>query len=167
MNVLKVEYVYNDGSVVYAVYDATPIVCFVAGTKVLTETGLINIEDITAGMKVYSRNMETNQNELKEVLATSKRKVEMCTYEISVNGEKIESTGNHPFYVKGKGYVEASKLINGDILIDSNNNDHEISDIKIINNAETVTVYNLNVDDNHNYYVGQSKVLVHNAACRT
>ena len=41
--------------------------CFLAGTKVLTESGLKNIEDLKIGDYVYSINLDTNQKELKEI----------------------------------------------------------------------------------------------------
>ena len=43
-----------------------------------------------------------------------------------------------------------------------------IEAIELVNNSTTVTVYNMNVAGNHNYYVGDTMVLVHNAtACKT
>ena len=45
-------------------------VCFVAGTSVLTSSGYVAIEDITAGDKVWSENPETGEKELKEVVQT-------------------------------------------------------------------------------------------------
>lgn len=44
--------------------------CFVAGTKVLTENGYKNIEDIKISDKVYSYNLNNNELELKEVINT-------------------------------------------------------------------------------------------------
>ena len=167
-NIIKVVYEYNDGNIKYAVSEPTEIVCFVAGTKVYTETGLMNIEDIKEGMKVYSKNLATGENELKEVLGTSKRTIRTATYKVTVNGEVIESTDNHPYYVKNKGFVEAKDLVKGDILVDANGVEHTIEAIELVNNSTTVTVYNMNVAGNHNYYVGDTMVLVHNAtSCMT
>ena len=70
----------NDGSGVTQIYGVMVRLCFSKGTKVLTEYGLMNIEDISAGMNVYSMNMETNTIELKEVIEVFKNEVftNMC-----------------------------------------------------------------------------------------
>lgn len=41
--------------------------CFIAGTLVLTESGLVKIEDIKPGDKVYAYDEKTNKKQLKEV----------------------------------------------------------------------------------------------------
>ena len=166
-NIIKVVYEFKNGDIKYAVSAPTEIACFVAGTKVYTESGLMNIEDVKEGMKVYSRNLETGANELREVLATSVRTIRTATYKVTVNGEVIESTDNHPYYVKGKDFVEAKDLVKGDVLVDANGEEHIIESVELIDNSNVVTVYNMNVEGNHNYYVGDSMVLVHNAGCPT
>ena len=149
---------------VYALYN-TDKVCFVAGTKVLSENGLINIEDIKAGMKVYSYNEETNQVELNEVKNTFINYVDYDMCKVYIENEVIESTNKHPYYVKGKGWTEARYLQTGDILITSENKEVEIKNIEIVKHTgnELKEVYNMEVNNNHNYYVGDSKVLVHNS----
>ena len=69
-------------------------------------------------------------------------------------------TGEHPFYVEGKQWVKAKDLKLEDEL-------KNISGAKIVVVAvEKLTiekeVYNIEVDGNHNFYVGKGKVLVHN-----
>ena len=81
---------------VYALYN-TQKVCFVAGTKVLSENGLINIEDIKKGMKVYSYNEETKQVEVNEVKSTFINYVDYDMYKIYIENEIIESTNKHPY----------------------------------------------------------------------
>ena len=52
-------------------YEKTPNpVCFVAGTMVLTASGLIAIEKIRAGNQVISTNADTFETEVKTVLET-------------------------------------------------------------------------------------------------
>ena len=164
--ILKVEYTLSDGSIIYAVSEnETPSVCFVAGTQVLTENGLCNIENITKGMKVYSRNISTGENELKSVLATCKNTVKTPIYEIDLGLDTIKSTGNHPYYVRGRGFVEAKDLCVGDVLVSLDNIEIIIKGIKITLSEDAINVYNLKVEDNSNYFVGETNVLVHNANC--
>mgnify|MGYP004575777093 CR=1 FL=1 len=148
---------------VYALY-TTQKVCFVAGTKVLSENGLINIEDIKKGMKVYSYNEETNQIELNEVKNTFINYVDYDMCKIYIKDEVIESTNKHPYYIKSKGWTEARYLQIGDILINSEGKEIEIENIETVkyDGNELKKVYNIEVNNNHNYFVGENKVLVHN-----
>lgn len=78
--------------------------CFVAGTIVSGEY----IEDIKVGDFVNSFNHKTNSVEKKKVLAVSKRwhKEDLT----NIDDGLIISTLNHPIYIYGKGYIEASKV---------------------------------------------------------
>ena len=148
---------------VYALYN-TQKVCFVAGTKVLSENGLINIEDIKKGMKVYSYNEETKQVEVNEVKNTFINYVDYDMYKIYIENEIIESTNKHPYYIKNRGWIEARDLQIGDILITPENKEIEIKNIEIVKYVgnKLKEVYNIEVNNNHNYFVGENKVLVHN-----
>ena len=148
---------------VYALY-TTQKVCFVAGTKVLSENGLINIEDIKKGMRVYSYNEETNQIELNEVKTTFINYVDYDMCKIYIKDEVIESTNKHPYYVKGKAWTEARYLQIGDILMNSEGKEIKIENIETVkyDGNKLKEVYNIEVNNNHNYFVGENKVLVHN-----
>jgi hypothetical protein len=149
----------------YASYYSNSV-CFVAGTKVLTEKGLVNIEDIKVGMKVYSKNLATGKVELKEVVQTFENYVDKDMVKVYTQNGVIESTSNHPYYEKTKGWVSAKNLKAGDILINSNNEEVEVKKVEYIGfvGNELNVVYNIEVEDNHNYFVGTDLVLVHNAA---
>ena len=152
---------------IYAKYTQTvnESVCFVAGTEVLTENGLVNIEDIKVGMKVYSYNEETEQVELKEVRNTFINVGKKDMVKTTVNGEIIESTSRHEFYVVGKGWMPAFKLEKGDILLNNEGEEVFVENVElIISEGNEVTVYNMEVTDNHNYFVGEEGILVHNAS---
>lgn len=136
--------------------------CFPAGTQVLTRCGLMPIENITIGMYVASYNLYTNKTEYKEVLNTYNSFNSNLTKIYLENGDEIVSTQNHPYYdLTRNKYVAASELTDESILIDEKHNKIYIS--KVINLVnEDVVLYNLNVEDNHNYFVSNSIVLVHN-----
>ena len=148
---------------VYAVYN-TSVVCFVEGTEVLTENGLIDIEDIKVGMKVYSYNELTGEVELKDVKNAFVNYVDYDMTKVTVNGEIIESTSGHEYYEITKGWVDACDLKVGDKILNNNNEEVEIQDVEIkeFEGNELIKVYNFEVEDNHNYYVGENNVLVHN-----
>ena len=164
---LKVEFACADGNIRYAEINTPEGLCFVEGTEVLTETGLVNIEDIKPGMKVYSYNEVADRAELKEVLSVSENYTQEEIYSVYVDGEVIESTDVHPYYVKDKGYVAAKELKAGDVLVDVEGNEIIIERIEVSVSETEISVYNFEVEDNHNYYVSENSVLVHNAGCPT
>ena len=77
------------------------LTCFVAGTMILTASGLVAIENIKAGDKVISTYPETMETSPKTVLETYIREVTTLVH-LTVNGEEIVTTVDHPSYVKIK-----------------------------------------------------------------
>ena len=136
--------------------------CFVAGTMILTAAGLVAIENIKAGNKVISTNPETFEVAEKAVLETYVRETTELVH-LTINGELIKTTHDHPFYVKDVGFVSAGELYIGDKLLDSNGNTLLVEDRKVENLDEPVKVYNFQVEDFHTYHVGENVILVHNA----
>ena len=135
--------------------------CFAAGTLISTENGLIPIEDIKIGDYVYTINELTNTKELKPVSNTIISKTDTM-YKITVDDDIIYASPKHPFYVVDKGYIRAYDLKIGDLLL-SNSISYEITDIEIIKYDEPIEVYNLTIDDNHNFLITDNEYLVHNA----
>ncbi len=136
--------------------------CFVAGTLILTATGLVAIENIKAGDKVISTNAETFEVAEKRVLETYIRETTELVH-LAISGELIKTTYDHPFYVKDYGFVSAGELYIGDKLFDSNGNVLIVENRKVETLDEAVKVYNFQVEDFHTYHVGNYNVLVHNA----
>ena len=136
--------------------------CFVAGTMILTVTGLVAIENIKAGDKVISTDPETFETAEKRVLETYIREDSKLIH-LVINGEEIITTETHPFYVQSRGFVEAGKLLVGDKLLDVNGNVILVENFDVELTEEPVTVYNFQVEDFHTYYVGECGVWVHNA----
>ena len=136
--------------------------CFIAGTTILTATGLVAIEKLAAGDKVISTNPDTLETAEKTVLETYVRQVDKLVH-ITINGEEIVTTDNHPFYVQGRGFIEAGHLLVGDKLVSVNGEDLIIEDYYLELTEEPVSVYNFQVEDFHTYFVGDCAVWVHNA----
>ena len=141
----------------------TTMKCFVAGTLVLTASGLVAIENIKPGDMVYAADAETLEVSTKQVLETYIRETSSLVH-LTINGENIISTYDHPYYVKDKGFVSAESLWIGAELIDKNGDILYVEQIyreKLDNQFKTV--YNFKVEDYHTYFVGDSSLLVHNA----
>ena len=82
--------------------------------------------------------METS---LKTVLETYIREVTALVH-LTVNGEEIITTIDHPFYVKNQGFIKAGELIVGDELLNSNCNVLLIENHSVELTDEPTTVYN-------------------------
>ena len=137
--------------------------CFIAGTMVLTAAGLVAIENIRAGDVVISTNPDTLDTAEKTVLETYVRQVDKLVH-LTINGEKIVTTIDHPFYVQNRGFINAGNLLTGDTLISVNGEDLLVPSC-YIEEREHTTVYNFQVEDYHTYFVGECGVWVHNRTC--
>ena len=137
--------------------------CFVAGTKVKTENGFKNIEDIKIGEKVYSFNLDNNEIELKEVLELIHSSAK-DTYKMTIGGKTVEMTSKHQVYIVDKGWTRAYNIKIGDMMLSANGDKVKITNIEHIKYDEPINTYNLTVEDNSNYFVTDIQVLVHNAA---
>ncbi|WP_010500978.1 polymorphic toxin-type HINT domain-containing protein [Paenibacillus elgii] len=134
--------------------------CFTAGTKVLTDKGEKNIEDIEVGDKVLAKDDETGDMAYKEVEWLFQRDVEE-TYNITVGGEIITTTDEHPFWIIGRGWVESKNLVVGDVLTTSDGKELAIEKVEV--KKEHKTVYNFKVKDFHTYFVSNLGIWTHNA----
>ena len=74
-----------------------------------------------------------------------------------VINENIKTTSNHPFYSNGD-WVDAGELSVGDKILHVDGLEHTVESIE--NYDDTIDVYNIEVDGNHNYYA--ENYLVHN-----
>ena len=86
------------------------------------------------------------------------------TYEwihVETSGEVIICTREHPYYVEGKGWVEAGNLHPGDEL-KTVNGTVIVGRVWFEQLDEPQTTYNFEVEGAHNYFVGENGILVHN-----
>jgi hypothetical protein len=84
---------------------------------------------------------------------------------VHVGGKVIQSTDEHPFYVKNKGWTSAKDLQIGDLLRSHHERWLPVDDL--CDSGEDVQVYNLWIADYHTYFVGSREwgfsVWAHNA----
>jgi hypothetical protein len=136
--------------------------CFLAGTPIKTATGYKNIEDIVVGDVVLSYNETTKKTELQEVLNTFTNVCEKYI-EIKTNQDIIAVTGAHLFFVpKENKWIAASQLTTNMQLINDKQEEVNITALTII--KKEANTYNLEIAENHNYYVGNNPILTHNDA---
>lgn len=137
--------------------------CFVAGTKVQTDDGEKNIEDIEVGDKVLAKSEYDSNGDLayKEVTALYRNQRDDII-KLHIGERIIETTNNHPFYVEGKGWVFADELQAGDKLQKADGSNLTINKVEFVKLNEKVTVYNFTVADFHTYFVSDLGIWVHN-----
>ena len=88
-------------------------------------------------------------------------------YDLTIGGHTIGTTSEHPFFVRGKGWTPAKELQPGDAVrlltpgwqrVDSN-----------VDTGRSETVYNLEIEGDHTYFVGDLtwgwQVWAHNRSC--
>ncbi|RHX77558.1 hypothetical protein DLM77_20855 [Leptospira yasudae] len=136
--------------------------CFTAGTLVHTKNGLKKIEEIGIGDQVLSWDEESGEQSYKTVTELFVHEINHL-YDVEVNGiEVFHTTWNHPFWVVNeRSWVKVKDLKVGDIVQLKDGSQVPITGITPYSLSMT-SVYNLEVEENHTYYVGQEGVLVHN-----
>ncbi|MCP2265840.1 Pretoxin HINT domain-containing protein [Promicromonospora thailandica] len=125
------------------------------------------MEDIRVGDKVWAHDLVTGRDELQVVVETFVRSTGEL-FHLTIGGQRVSTTAEHPFWVQGRGWVDAAFLREGDLLVTSAGATTPVQGIQIEQRAEqdVETVYNFHVQTHSNYYVyaGTTPVLVHNAS---
>lgn len=135
--------------------------CFVAGTMVLTENGYKPIEEICIGDKVFSVDPISGEYGYKAVKCLYVHETS-CLVSVIVGKNEIVTTPTHPFWVVNNGWVQASSLSSGDVVLSTDGVELTIDSVSDIEVSEPVVVYNFEVEDFHTYFVSNTPVLVHN-----
>lgn len=78
------------------------------------------------------------------------------------NSDNLGVTGYHKFYTEDRGWVSASELTQGEVVRTAYG---DATVTGLVRNPGTFTVYNMTVEADHVYYVGDLTALVHNAGC--
>jgi hypothetical protein len=141
--------------------------CFLAGTKVVTLKGYTDIDKIKVGDIVLSYNEETKSNEYQivtKLFVHNPNEIDDNLITISFDDNTtLKVTSAHRFYIKrdeNNSWIPAEELKVGDQVMYSNHDYHTITDISTTELEDTV--YNISVANNHNYFVGDQQILVHN-----
>jgi hypothetical protein len=135
--------------------------CLAPGTTVWTSSGAVAIEKIQVGDLVLAQNSESGELAFKPVLSTTIRPAGDLI-RVHVYGEAITTSGGHPFWVSGEGWVKARDLRSGMVLHTSTGS----VAVSVVEPGEFSETHNLVVADFHNYFAGQNRVLSHDNTVR-
>jgi hypothetical protein len=134
--------------------------CLVLGTQIQTESGLKPVESIRIGDQVVSQDITSGEISLRPVLRTTIRPAAVTREIVLANGESIRCTLGHPWWVVGRGWVMAKNLEAAMAIRTATG----FATIESLKDAQAMETYNLVVDEDHTYFVGQSRLLSFDAS---
>ena len=130
--------------------------CFGAGTPVRTLDGMRPIESIRVGDRVVVQNTRTGVIQYRPVVAIFHNKP-ASTLKIRFPNETIVATGIHRFWKAGKGWTMARDLVAGDPIRTLDG----VARVESIEPERVQPVFNLEVSEGRDYFVGTTGFLVH------
>jgi hypothetical protein len=112
----------------------------------------VAVERLVPGDEVWSRpdNAPEWPCEWKAVEDVFERQA--AIWELVVGGRELATTGEHPFYVRGKGWQKAEEVVAGSELL-GKDGEWTVVDVSQLS-GRTATVYNCRVAEYHTYFVG-------------
>lgn len=126
---------------------------------------LVAIETLAPGDLVLARNEQTGElsyRPIHHVIVTADKQAYDLRLDRGGLVETIGVTSEHPLWVRGRGWTKAYRLAPGDqVFTDSG------QWARVVSNSPGGTrayVYNLDVADDHTFFVGQVGAWVHNCA---
>jgi RHS repeat-associated protein len=136
---------------------------FAPETPVATEDGLKPIQSISPGDQVWALNEKTGKRTLRKVLSTVLH-LDDDALEMTAGGESFLTTADHPFFTASGEWVEAAKLKVGQEV---QSLDGDLLRVEKVEKREgRFAVFNFEVDEDHSYFVGDGRALVHNCPVR-
>jgi hypothetical protein len=137
--------------------------CLIAGTPIWTDRGPIAVEKMHVGDRVLAQDDASGELAYKPVLRTTVRPRSALLH-ISLPDETIVASGGHPFWIAGRGWVNARHLEPG-MLVHTVTGTVPVKRVDIEEQGQQ-PVYNLVVEDFHDYFAGNSHVLLHDITPR-
>ena len=132
---------------------------FSADTSVTTLEGETPISSIETGDFVLAWNESEGELGYYPVTAVMEH-VDLILSYVTLDGEVIVTTPEHPFYVENLGWLPAGDLLSGMRVSKADGGYGLVWQNVAVN--QSMPMYNLTVDVAHTYFVGNEQWLVHN-----
>ncbi len=130
--------------------------CFAAGTAVRTIEGTRPIETIRVGDRLIVQDTRSGALRYTPVVAVFHNRPN-ATLKVTVGGEAVVATGIHRFWKAGKGWTMARDLKPGDPIRTLGG----VAAVESVEADRVQPVFNLEVADGRDFFVGREGVLVH------
>lgn len=145
------------------VKNTSKVLCFQAGTFVDTPKGKVKIENVIIGDIVWSYNFQKNERIERKVISVNRGSTKFWLKIRISSDDEIVATRFHKFWVQSEEkWIDAIDLKIGMSLKLSNGGAVTIQSVAVEKLEDFEVTYNFEVESDHNYYVGQQGVLVHN-----
>jgi hypothetical protein len=131
--------------------------CFAAGTPVETITGPRPIDAIRVGEQVLSQDVTTGALGYQPVLVVHHNPPDTTVRVALDNGDAVEASLFHRFWLAGRGWAMARDLKTGDVVRTLRGT----ARVTALEPARVQPVFNLDVAASKTYLVGRSSILVH------
>lgn len=132
---------------------------FSGETLVMTEDGLVPISEVELWDKVLAYNEETGEIGYYPIIAVWEH-LDSIIVTLTIDGEEIETTPEHPFYTATGDWLAAADLQIGDKIRTA---EWETGTVEAIHfTTAPQPMYNFTVATAHTYFVGDGQWLVHN-----
>jgi RHS repeat-associated protein len=135
---------------------------FDAVTPVETDVGPRHIADVREGDRVLAWNEAAGQLGYNRVTATWHH-LDPVVVTLWIDGERLLTTPEHPFFVEERGWMPAGNLGVGSHIRKADGATGTVE--RVEREARARAMYNLTVERAHTFFVGQQRLLVHNADC--
>ena len=150
------------GAVIVEVFCVlTGVGCFSPETPVVLADGTTKaIRLVVPGDYVMARSEKTGIVQARKVLRVSHTSITSPMTLITFpSGERIESTPGHPIYVNGKGFIPAASISTSFACCTATNSFVSATSVRATESGLR-TVYNLEVESDHTFFVGNTKIWV-------
>ena len=129
-----------------------------------------SIEEIVVGDEVLAWDEATNEVGLRRVVHVFRNMSDHLRTLVIKNADgdeqALETTDGHPFWVNGRGWVDAGELQVGDRLLHSDGGLATLTESIYTEHPEGIPIFNFEVEGSHTYYVceidGGDSIRVHN-----
>lgn len=135
---------------------------FSAATPVLTAHGTQPISAVEVGDHVYAYHEVLGATGTFTVTAVNSH-IDPAITALTIDGEQLETTPEHPFYTHERGWVAADDLWVGAQVYRADGRTGLVQRVTLIQHQQPM--YNLTVAQAHTFFVGNGLWLVHNGVC--